>query len=1049
VLFQSDRTNASARPIRRIYTVPHGRPFLTALAETLLAGNLPVPGGRRPNPLELADVTLLLPTRRATRALQEAFLKASHGAALLLPKIRPIFATQEDLTPFLSVDDLSDGGALGVGPAVSDLERQLLLAKLVLRWAEADRGARGRGADIAPYTGTAARTPAQAAKLARELARLMDQMDIEDVDPAKMETVVPGEFSEHWDKTLEFLKIVTVHLPAMLGGRTSKMQHDKELILAQARRLREAPPSAPIIVAGVMSSVPAVTELLRAVAALPNGALVLPGLDQALDDESWAAIAPAHPEHPQFGLKKLLDALEVQREDVLALPGPALHVAQQSRSMLTSEAMRPVTTTERWHQFTSTADMRRTGDALKDIALIEAPSAEDEAEAIALILRGVAETPGRTAALVSPDRQLARRVSVRLQAWGLIVDDSAGQPFAKFPLGAFLDLVIEAAATRFQPIALAALLKHPLCRLGLAPKDLSRATRALELAVFRAPYFGQGLSGIADALVRAESETKSGTRRHRAVRQLKRADWQAARNLTKRLTKALQPLEALFADGSSCELSVLAKTHVAAVEALARADGDAADATMWRGEDGEWAAKLFAGLIDAGPAAPDMPASDYAEFYRGLTSDASIRPRAATHPRIFIWEPFESRLQQPDVVVLGSLNEGTWPQAADPGPWLNRPMRAALGLPAPEERIGDAAHIFASLLGVERVYLTRAAKIDGVPTVSSRWLLRLLALLKGLGKAPTPDEPWLAWAHARNELNGPPRPVRAPEPRPPVAMRPRQLSVTTIEKWIANPYAIFADRILGLAPLPALGQKPDAALRGQIVHEALGRFARAFPERLPADVFTELMKFAEAALADCTGSPRVAAFWAPRFARFAAWFAETEAGRRQGIDIIHAEVDGAKVLPGPAGAFTLKARADRIDAGAKGLVVTDYKTAAGLATLKARAEQGEGPQLPLEAAIAVTGGFTGLSAQPVAALRYISASGGEPAGAQVNLNGGDMAALARRAEEGLVRLIDRFDRTETPYRALRRARFNFAYKYDDYAHLARVAEWSAETVEEE
>jgi ATP-dependent helicase/nuclease subunit B len=207
------------------------------------------------------------------------------------------------------------------------------------------------------------------------------------------------------------------------------------------------------------------------------------------------------------------------------------------------------------------------------------------------------------------------------------------------------------------------------------------------------------------------------------------------------------------------------------------------------------------------------------------------------------------------------------------------------------------------------------------------------------------------------------------------------------------------------------------------------------------------MKFAEAALADSTGSPRVAAFWAPRFARFAAWFAETERGRRVGLDKIIAEVEGAMVLNGPAGPCTLKARADRIDVGAAGLVITDYKTAAGLANLARRAEQGEAPQLPLEAAIAAAGGFTGLAAQPVTALRYISASGGEPAGQQVDLNGGDMAALARHAHDGLTRLIDRFDRAETPYRALRRARFT--YKYDDYAHLARVAEWSAETTEEE
>ena len=486
MLFEFERTKAKARPVRRIYTVPHGRPFLTSLAEALLAGNLPVPGGRRPDPLQLADVTLLLPTRRATRALQEAFLKASHGAALLLPKIRPIFATSEDLGTFLSADDL--GGDADIPPAVGDLERQLLLAKLVLRWSEADRSAHGRGSDIAPVAGTAGRTPAQAARLAGELAELVDQVEIEDVDLARMQTLVPGEFSAHWDRTLEFLKIVTEVLPAVLEGRGSKMQHDKRLILAQAKRLQEMPPSAPVIVAGVMSSVPAVTELLRAVAGLPNGAVVLPGLDQALDQESWDAIRPAgpehapHPEHPQYGLKKLLDALAMPRADVQALPGPAPRAAQHARSMLVSEAMRPVGTTQHWHRFTSTADARQTGEALKGFAVLEAPSAEDEAEAIALILREVAETPGRTAALVSPDRQLARRVSVRLEAWGLRVDDSAGQPFARFPLGAFLDLIVEAAATHFQPIALAALLKHPLCRLGLAPAELARAARALELA---------------------------------------------------------------------------------------------------------------------------------------------------------------------------------------------------------------------------------------------------------------------------------------------------------------------------------------------------------------------------------------------------------------------------------------------------------------------------------------------------------------------------------------------------------------------------------------
>ena len=1019
--------------VRRIYTVPPGRPFLTALADALLTGDLPVPGGARPDPMQLADTTLLLPTRRATRALQEAFLKAAGGAAVLLPRIRPIIgAAEEDLGALTSAEDLATHAAGELRPAISDMGRQLALAKLIIAWSEAEGGTR---------------TPAQAAKLARELARLMDAMEIEDVDPARMQTLVPDTFAQHWERTLAFLTIVTEAWPAHLEehGLVSKMQHDKHLVLAQAQRLLATPPKAPVIVAGVMSSVPAVTELLSVVASLPNGALVLPGLDQALDEESWNAIVPAHPEHPQFGLKKLLDALGVRREDVLPLPGSTPDAPQHARASLLSEAMRPARTTERWHRYMAGVRSKEMAQAIAGVAILDAASAEDEAEAIALILREVVETPGRTAALVSPDRVLARRVAARLATWDLHVEDSAGQPLGKTAVGAFLDLVIEAAATRFEPVALMALLKHPLCRLGMAAGELRQGWRTLELAAFRTPYFGEGLAGVEAALEKAQDDMRARRRRPQGVRRLGPDDWKAARDLVHRLGRAFKPLEELFASSTKSSLHTLVAAHIAAVEALGKAEAGVESAPLFRDDAGDDASKFLTSLRTEETTAPDMRAVDYPAFYRSLAEEVTVRLRAPTHPRIFIWEPYESRLQHPDVVILGSLNEGTWPQAADPGPWLNRPMRQALGLPAPEERIGDAAHIFTSLLGVGQVYLTRAAKIDGVPTVPSRWLLRLQALLAGVGHTAQADRPWLAWARERNALAGPARPVRAPEPRPALALRPRQLSATTIERWIANPYAVFAERILGLEVLPALGRQPDAALRGQIVHEALGRFAQRFPDRLPEDICAELVAFAKAGLEELAGAPRVAAFWAPRFDRFAEWFADTERARRAGVKQTLAEVEGAIVLPGPAGPFTLKARADRIDIGDGSLVITDYKTG-NIKDLAGRAEQGRAPQLPLEAAIAVAGGFTGLAAHAVTGLRYISASGGEPPGQETPLDAGDVARLAREARDGLIRLIAKFDDEATPYRALRRARFN--YRYDDYAHLARVAEWSAETIEE-
>ena len=576
--------------------------------------------------------------------------------------------------------------------------------------------------------------------------------------------------------------------------------------------------------------------------------------------------------------------------------------------------------------------------------------------------------------------------------------------------------------------------------------ELRSAARALELAAFRTPYFGQGLDGVRAALERAQGDMREGKHRGRGVRSLKADDWRAARKLVKELGRALGPLEIMFQSSVPTALSTLAKAHVEAIQALgqAAAGDDEAD-SCWGGKAGDHAGKLFATLLDANVLAPEMAAADYPEFFRSLVADESIRQRRAALPRIAIWEPYESRLQQPDVAILGSLNEGIWPQAADPGPWLNRPMRATLGLPAPEERVGDAAHIFTSLLGAPSLPHARdqdRRRADGA--------LALAAEAAGAAWRPGPrgqaGRPWLAWAQARNALADKARPVRAPEPRPPLELRPRKLSVTTIEKWIANPYAIFAQRILGLEPLPALGRQPDAALRGQIVHDALGHFAARFPQHVPDDIAAELVALAQASLAELTGSPRVAAFWAPRFARFAAWFAETETNRRKGVEKVLGEVEGKLVLAGTAGPFTLTARADRIDTSKAGIVITDYKTGGNIKELANRAMQGEAPQLPLEAAIAAAGGFTGLAASTVAELRYISGSGGEPPGQECTLRNGDVTELARAARRGLERLIATFDDAATPYRALRRARFT--YRYDDYAHLARVAEWSAETDEE-
>lgn len=1031
-----------ARP--RLYTIPQTAPFLESLARAILEGRLP-DARPAPDPVALAHYTILLPTRRACRAMRDAFLRVSPAPATLLPRLRPIGDVDEDAT-LLAPWSASPGQgeeALTLPPAIGALERRLVLTELVLKWSDAMHQASltdaSRREEIFP-----AATPAQASALAAQLIQLMDLIDSEGADLAGVEDLVPDTFAEHWQLTLAFLKIVTEHWPAYLEGRGVMAPYARRnaLMASETARLASTPPAHPIIAAGSTGSVPATAALLKVIASLPDGAVVLPGLDTGLDEDSWEGLSAHHPEHPQFGMKQLLDRIGARRDDVELLPGSAPDPAHAAQLALISEVMRPAATTERWRHFLATTDATETEAALRSASVLEAPTAQDEAEAVALILRQAAEQPGKTAALVTPDRTLARRVSVRLETWGLVVDDSAGWPLAKTPPGMFMDLLAEAVHQDLAPVALMALLKHPLARLGRSAGDMRRAARLLELTAFRQPVLATGLPAAKEAMRRTRRRVEDGALRHPVYRTLRAADWEAVETLLADLERALAPLAAAYRGAEPDTVQAFARAHIAAAEALAT-DETGSAAALWRGEAGEALTLLLAELLGEDVPGLRIAARDYAELYRGLVAGQAVRPVRQAHPRLFIWGPLEARLQQPDLVVLGGLNEGTWPRQEDTDPWLNRPMRTEIGLPQPERRTGLAAHDVAQLLGAREVVLTRAAKVDGVPTVPSRWLLRLQALASGLGleEALAPRDPWLAWAQTRDRV-AEHAPAKRPEPCPPADARPTQLSVTRIEHWIANPYAIFARDILSLQPLDALARQPDAALRGTLIHEALHRFTEEFADTLPADAAAALVGIAEDLMSELGGHASVAAFWRPQFERFAHWFAETEPARRAGVARLLSEVRGRLMLEGCDPPFTLTAYADRIDQHEDdALTLYDYKTG-GVPSAK-QVQSLLAPQLPLEAAIAAGGGFEGLDGAEVAGLRYVRVLGRGAAGEQREAASGDPAALGDAALGELRTLVAAFAKAGTPYTALRRPLFHDAnaYRYDDYAHLARVAEW--------
>ncbi|MEM7192726.1 MAG: double-strand break repair protein AddB, partial [Pseudomonadota bacterium] len=703
----------------------------------------------------------------------------------------------------------------------------------------------------------------------------------------------------HWAQTVDFLTIVTEQWPAYLAelGLMSPIGKRNALMTQETMRLAEGSPD-PVIAAGSTGTVPATARLLATIANLPNGAVVLPGLDTALDTDSWDALAN-HPEHPQAGMAELLKKLGAAREDVAEL-GPVVPDTHASaRLSLVSETLRPAETTERWQLAYGSSDggNAQLAAALDGLSLVEAPTAHDEAEVIALIMRGCITEADKTAALVTPDRELARRVATRLADFGLRIDDSAGTPLQRTVPGTFLDLVLSAVENGFAPQNVMALLKHPLTRLSLPPGDMRRLARLLERSLFRDVYLGQGLDGIAKAL----RELSPGA----AVTKAQRHELAGLIDMLKR---AFAPLSSLFDNDNAHKVSDLIKAHAETADRLAHDETGAIP--LWGGDAGEGLTVLLSQLIEEGGIL-SLSARSYPALYRTFVLGHAVRPRRPAHPRLFIWGQMEARLQQPDLMILGGLNEGTWPKLQTAEPWLSRAMRTELGLSPLERRIGLAAHDFAQALGAKKVILSRALKIEGVPTIPSRWLQRLQALVSaaGLSSALEPEEDWAGWARERDRIERF-SPAKPPRSCPPVAARPRRLSVTPVERWIANPYEIYARHILKLKPLMPLGSEPDPALRGSVFHSIRTRYTKAYPDALPADIEGALDEIADQVFSRLGDDPSLQAFWRPGFQHFASWFAATEPYRRAGIATSLGEVSGSLTLPS---GFELAARADRID----------------------------------------------------------------------------------------------------------------------------------------
>lgn len=902
-----------------LYTIPAHRAFADALAAGLIRRC-----GR--DPLMLARGVVLVPNNRAKRTITEAFVRAS-GGGLLLPRLAAIGDPELDEAADPALDPAEVAAPLR--PAIAPLARRMVFAAMV----QEERARAG-----APVGG------AEAMRLAGELGRTLDQLLIEEIAPARLgDIALSDDLSTHWRRALALFEIVLNRWPETLErlGLVDLATRRTLLLDRLATRWLAAPPAGFVCAAGISTTAPAVARLLRAIAAMPQGMVVFAGLATDMDDAEWEALGPhaadvatgrrarAIESHPQFQLKLLLDHMGVNRAEVTTWRDGGGHDAGAARGRAVANALAPARFTGKWTSLS--ADARRLGK----VRCAELATPAEEAQAIALALREALETPGRTAALVTPDRALARRVAAHCARWGLAVDDSAGRPLSILPSGTLLTMLAEAAADRFAPLALLALLKHPLVHFGDGRLAWLDGVRALDKAL-RGPRPAPGLDGVREHLA-------GGDAREQHVRRPAAAWWAAAQ-------LALAPIEDALALGRQPLGGMLAALR----EAASRLCGD----VVWQGPAGRAAGDLLAAL-EAECARTSLSAepADLAPLLRVLMDEVAVRPPQGGHPRIAIYGLIEARLQNADLMVLGGLNEGVWPGQPAPDPWLAPRIRAELGMPGLERRIGLVAHDFACALGAPEVLLTRARRGPRGPAIASRFWLRLQAMSGGVPRAEDLEH----WAQLIDTPHAY-APAVCPAPMPPADLRPKRIAVTDVDRLKADPYAFYARHILGLRPLDPVDADPSAAWRGTAVHAILERWMKD-DGCAPGALQPRALAMLNAAWTH----PMMRAFWQPRLLEAIDWIAARVAAQvTEERSVMAAECSGEIAIAG----VTLKGTADRIDRLADGtLAIVDYKT--GKAPSPSAVRAGFSLQLGLLGLIAERGGFAPLTGG-VSAFEYWS-----------------------------------------------------------------------------
>ncbi len=972
--------------IPHVSTIAPGQPFARMLAEKLLA--------RYGSDEALSRVVLLLPNRRACLWMRESFLAANQNKPLLLPRIQPLADIDADLWMTEALYAGEEALAETIPPAMPSLRRLLMLARLVYTFERADQKDK-RAVVMMEH----------AVLLADALAALLDECAQHRVPPERLRGLVQEqELAKHWEVSLAFLEIVLTQWPQIeqAEGQMSAAARQDAMLTLLARHWQAHPPAYPVVAAGTTGSIPATAELLKTIAHLPEGEVVLPGLDVAMEETVWEALSPTH---PQYLLRELLQVMGVARSQVQVAGEPL----RSHRQYFLRMVMLPPETSDQWAML-SAADIEH---GVAGIVCVECDTLEQEASAITLKLRETLASEGKRAMLVTPDRALATRVSRMLEYYGIQVDDSSGRRMSELPEAVFLELLLDAAQSDGAPLELLALLRHPLCRMGGQDAVVIRAaSREIERVLLRGVRPAGGLQGLV-ALAETSAHLSD-----------------SARRLLCTLQEMLAPLMAALRPVPYRELSFagVLETHVQVAERLSYP-------AFWTGHAGEKLASILTDIAQHAEVSGTIDPASYAGILHALLVKQMYQPPYGGHPRLSILSPMEARMQEAEVVILGGLNEEMWPAIPQSDPWMNQTMRRTMGLPALERGIGQSAHDVMMLGMAEEVMLTRSKKRGGAPSIPSRWWLRLQAVI-GQEAMQASGHHWATWgAQLFAGEQDPQKILGVPLAIPPLAARPAELYATRIETLMRDPYQVYASRILKLKPLPPIDDELQVREFGNAVHKALELYINRHPEVTPPYALELLLAEGKHTLQEHFHHPQVEAFWWPKFIRVAQWYVEEEQRRRAaGMQRQTAEQEAERHLQAAGRQYCVRARIDRVEQYPDGVLLVDYKT--GTVPKVADVHQGVACQMLVEAWIVAQDA----GAQAIREPEYWKLSGtGSESKPRPIFGKSKREDYIRHTGEQLEKLLGFFAQAETPYRICPDP--ELAPEHNDYEHLERRAEW--------